>query len=129
MIYYTTYQHDNKTFCSYVDAKSNLDLEFKLKLRNLGEEVNGTSAKNKIQKPSVLYKKRRLLECIHTICFISMVRIKSELFESHCLDLVNDTGLIHDIIHELEFPEEFGFNKSLYGKLQTFDEYLEVFGF
>lgn len=116
---------------SYVIAPNELIAKAILKLRGLEENIESIALKinqrNRLGSVVKLYKKRKLLQCIHTLCFIGNIALNAKIIKHS--DLLLDTGLIHDIMHEIEFPEKFQFRSSIYKRLKEFDKLSEFLGF
>lgn len=119
------------TYNSYVVAANEGKAKEILELRGNKELITSRPLKiNKtwlITRPSLSYKRRNLVQALHTLSFIGNMAIQAGLIDHN--DLLSDRGTIHEITHELEFPEEFGYRKWLHEELKTFDSTMEILGF
>ena len=101
------------TYGSYVIAETEVVALAILKLRGRGEKI--ISAKSKVRNiyrlPNLckLYKQRKLDTLLHTLCFLSEVFIESGVMKWQ--DFLQDTGLIHEVAHEIEFVKDEDFQR------------------
>ena len=127
-----TYNKSKATYCSYVVADSEQDALRILSLRGRREKITSLPStkpnkRRRIKKVSNLYKARSLHACIHTLCFVGLAAVNAKFITIK--DLLLDNGLIHDIVHEIEFPEEIKYRKEVYIKLKEFDNIMESLGY
>lgn len=116
---------------SYVIAENELIAKAILKLRGMGEEISSAPSKviqnRRFTSLAKLYKQRNLGACLHTLCFIANVALNAQIMNH--TDFLLGCGVIHDIMHELDYPKEFGFRKHLYKKLAEIDKLAIYLGY
>ena len=126
-----TYDKSEATYGSYVIAESEFIATALLFLRGLNEEITSIACKvvqrRRVPKMAKLYKQRKLGTCLHTLCFTGNVLVNAKLMAHP--DFLLDSGVIHDIIHEIDFPDEFGFRKHIFSKLAEIDKLSEYLGY
>ena len=127
---YFPYAHTNRSgsvdsrYGNYVIARDEREANLIINLRGMDERISDSPSKlvknRLIEKPSKAYKARKLSETLHTLSFAGNALVKSGIIEIDFL--LSDTGILHEVIHELQFPEEFMFNKSVYEAIKKFDQ-------
>lgn len=127
---YFPYAHTNRSgstdarYGNYVIARDEKEANLILRLRDMEERISDSPSKlvknRLIERPSKTYKARKLAETLHTLSFAGNALVKSGIIEIDFL--LSDTGILHEVIHELQFPEEFVFNKSVYEGIKKFDQ-------
>ncbi|HNC59139.1 MAG TPA: hypothetical protein PLP33_27175 [Leptospiraceae bacterium] len=116
----TDYFVGNSRYSSYVIAENELIAKALLNLRGLNENITSSAVKvrqgYRILKVSVDYRKRNLISCLHTLSFVGNIALNAKIINHQ--ELLLDNGLIHEVLHELQF-EEFTFNKQVHEKLKN----------
>lgn len=126
-----TSEKNESEYGAYVIAENELVAKALLKLRGMGEVISSMPSKvtqvRRFTSLAKLYKQRNLGSCLHTLCFLGNVAINAQLM-THT-DFLLDCGVIHDIMHELDFPQDFGFRKHVYKKLLELDKLAVYLGY
>lgn len=119
----TTYPSKGEVFMSFIFAGSMAEATEIAKQRNIGETITGLYVGRKpsivSQMPSYYYTKRLLVECAHSIAFYSWIASKSgRIRPAEVPDtILGDNGVLHDILHEIQYPKQFVFREEVKQKL------------
>lgn len=117
--------HVEAKYGSYVIAEDVEEAKFLLKRRGLKEKITSDSCKvnqrRRIGSVAKAYKKRELSSCLHTLSFVGLQLINAKLIKP--VYLLSDTGLIHEVVHEIAFADDFmfQFSKPIYQRMKDFD--------
>lgn len=132
-LFSTRYIVDGKFFGSYIVVNTVSELDNLISLRGLDEKIDGYFGKSyRLQSCITLYRKRKdrlnsLKLLLHQLCFIGGIALKARLID---LDfLLSDTGLLHEAMHELNYPEEFQYRPEVALKCKKFDKIMLELGF
>lgn len=134
-VYLTKYNCGNSEYGSHIKASSRKEAEKLTIIRGLKEEILGTCINHKLEimpKTAFLYKKKKYIECLHTLSFVGNILCNAGFLNKN--DLLNDKGLIHEIVHEMQFIGDDDFDliidqKYLHNKLKEFDLKAKKVGF
>lgn len=120
-----------KKYGSYVIGNTRSDAETILKKRDLGKRIIDLPCKvkstNRIQSTAKAYKKRDLLNVLHTLSFVGNILLNINAMKHS--DLLSDVGMLHEVIHELQYPSGFRFSNDIYQRLKMFDVMMKDVGF
>lgn len=95
-------------------------------LRNIDERVIGVVCGpmgfDPCPLPSDFYKNRNLIECSHTLVFYGWIATRAKVI---CCDgLLNDHGVIHEIIHELHHPTFYTYRQEIMDQLVDLESHI-----
>ena len=107
----TSYQSGPHVFASYVRAPSLPVALKRLRLRGLGEKIDGRSPGDKRSRCSALdlFGRGKYVECIHWLCFAGNVLCNAGLWTQE--GLLDDSGVIHMMVHQASHSKR---NRKLY---------------
>lgn len=119
-IFATKYKVGVSVFSSFVYATDLKQAEIYVGIRKIGEEIVGELMDKKYScpLPSDFYQTRKLIQCIHCLTFYGWIAGKFMDIHDH---LLRDDGVLHDIMHEMEFPEETGFRSVILNRLEDLE--------
>lgn len=120
-VFATQYQVGATSFSSFVYAIDRKQADKYIGIRNIGEKVLGELADKKFEAcplPSNLYQERKLIPCIHCLTFYGWIAGKFMDMHDH---LLRDDGVLHDIMHEIEHPQELGFRPLVFDRLEDLE--------
>lgn len=106
------------TYHGTIAARSIGEAKKLAQIRNMGETVLGVVSDkeyNSCPLPSELYKSRSLIECTHCLIFYGWIASRA-LIET-CDSLLNDHGVIHEILHEMHHPNFYGYREEIFERL------------
>lgn len=134
---YRIQTHDklSSAYGSYVLAENELIAQAKIKFRGLGEKIISAPTKRELNSPPIIgrvganylkYRARRLPQVLHNLCFTSNAVLPLGLLTPDFF--LGDEGIIHELVHEIEYPDEFGFREHVSAKLKEYDSLLSYLG-
>ena len=122
MDYYSAqYKLNDTHYSSFIYASSTTAALSFIKQRNIGEILIGVLDRHKNSNfnpqplPSYLYRQRDLPACAHTLAFYCWIALRSNKWTHD--DALCDIGVMHEVLHELEYPAQFPFRESLWWQL------------
>jgi len=125
----TFYAVGGAEYMSYVFAASRSEADQLVKARNIGERVAGLMAGARPtlmakDLPSVLYRSRLLPDCAHSIAFLSWIVARSgQMNNQQVADwILGDQGILHDVLHEIHHPKQFGFREVVMARIEELEE-------
>jgi len=136
MLYFlTSYPVGRNQFGGYVIAKDKDTAKRLLAKRRTQEKIISLGsrpvARDRINITAKLFRQKKYVECIHTLCFLGNALINAKLIDA--CDLLADDGLLHEIVHLLEFGKDLdatSFSHSqLEKRLKEFDLEADRLGF
>lgn len=108
----TTYYVKNKPYGSYILGKNTNTIHKRLIKRNLNEFIESQlmdiDTVPDYSKLSLKEFENRILEILHTSCFLSFVALKSKTITID--EVLSDMGVVHEIAHYISLK---GNKKSL----------------
>lgn len=107
--YYSSYKVDGKIYSTFIVAPNKKRAEALAEIRGIGETIDGSVLSNNTPKkdlPSTRFKNGDYLSCLHGLIFFSWIAISARAI--HVDDAMADTGIVHEMMHFLQFEGEDG---------------------
>lgn len=136
MLYFlTSYPVGRNQFGSCVIAKDKDTAKRLLAKRRTQEKIISAGsrpiARDRINITARLFRQKRYIQCIHTLVFLGNLLINAKMIKP--CELLADDGLLHEIVHLLEFgkdPDATSLSyRQLEQRLKEFDLKAEKLGF
>ena len=137
MNYYAAIYHLNSVdYASFIYATDRHEAKRIAHRRNIGEEILGVMKSqpefNPQPLPSAAYfgaahapnvgaRLVLLISTAHLISFYGWIASRARIVDA-TTHILSDQGMLHEILHEIQFPEEYGFRLALYENLQNLEE-------
>jgi hypothetical protein len=126
MHYYSAkYTFSGTEYSSFIHANTEELAKHYIKKRNIGETIIGILYEKDLNgfdpQPlsSDLYREGKLIPCCHCLTFYSWIASRAGLISAE--DELSDKGMVHELLHELDFPNEFSFRFGLYNRIVTLE--------
>lgn len=92
-------------------------------MRGIGEFVVGVvedmESYNPCPLPSIMYKNRKMIECLHTLTFYSWIAVSAKVIEP--TQPLSDVGLVHELMHEIQHPNFYNFRQEILDRICAFE--------
>ena len=119
--YGTEYELNGVKFAFFIYAKNLTTAKEIATRRGIGEVITGELCLNKgfepLPLPSGLYVTRDLPACLHTLSFYVWIASRAG---HNLLDVMfSDHGIIHELVHEIQFPLTFSYREPLHTDIKS----------
>ncbi len=121
--YLTQYVLKNVPYSAFIYAQDRQKAELIAVLRNIGEiVVDQTVQIPRDQQPSPAehYRERKLARAAHGITFYSWIAAKAGVLSTD--GILGDVGVLHEVLHEMEFPEQIGYREGVYQQIKDLEK-------
>ena len=122
MIYFSTlYKVRDNEYSSFIYAVNRQAADKIIQIRNIGERIIGELIRvgdiNPSPLPSDFYLERSLMACVHTLTFYGWLASRAGVVPYIADVMLRDDGILHEVMHELHHPEDFGFRDDVFKQM------------
>jgi len=118
------YEQGATRYSSFIYAQDKEAAVKMVKQRNIGEQILGEHVEDKDftphPLPSAQYVLRELIQCVHTLTYYSWIASKAGVIDP-ADDVLSDKGVLHEILHEMQHPEVYGFRENIRERLAALE--------